>query len=428
MTIPGIGARMKALMEELYPIPRSITGDGLRRTLRRIGDEIPLTISEVPSGTPVLDWTIPKEWNIRAAWVADDRGERIIDVENHSLHIVGYSTPLRERMRLGELLPHLHSLPSHPELIPYRTSYYREQWGFCLPHRTLLALPDGDYDVCIDATLENGSLTYAECVIPGESTDEVLISCHCCHPSLANDNLSGIVTAIELARERIARPGRFTYRFLFIPGTIGAIAWLARNEPTVARIRAGFVLSGVGFGRHTYKRSRRGDAAIDRAFANVLGHGPEHEVRAFTPYGYDERQYCSPGFDLPVGCLMGTPFGEYPEYHTSADRPDLITEARLVDTVRVCREVFDVVEGDGRFRNLSPRGEPQLGRRGLYRSTGGDALPGYELALLWVLNLSDGGHSLLDIAERAALPFGVVRRAAEALRDAGLLAPVTPGP
>jgi aminopeptidase-like protein len=431
VTVPAAvtGARMKALIDELYPIPRSITGDGLRRTLRRIGTEIPLAISEVPSGTQVLDWTVPREWNIRDAWIANAGGDKVVDFQAHSLHVVGYSVPVRERLSLRDLRAHLHSLPAHPDWIPYRTSYYREQWGFCLPHRTLVGLDEGEYEVCIDSTLEDGSLTYAECVVPGEQPDEILISCHCCHPSLANDNLSGIATAIELARDRLARPGRFTYRFLFIPGTIGAIAWLARNRETVGRIRAGFVLSGVGYGRHTYKRSRRGNAMIDRAFASVLRHtvGP-HEVRDFTPYGYDERQYCSPGFDLPVGCLMGTPFGEYSEYHTSADTPALIDAERLLDTVQLCRRVFDVIEGDERLRNLQPYGEPQLGRRGLYRTTGGDPLPGYELALLWVLNLSDGSHSLLDIAERANLTFSVVRKAADALRAAELLASVTAAP
>jgi aminopeptidase-like protein len=421
---PRAGERMTALIAELYPIPRSITGDGLRRTLRRIGDEIPLTISEIPTGTPVLDWTIPNEWNIREAWIADARGERVVDFRANTLHVVGYSTPLHERFPLAELRPHLHSLPAHPEWIPYRTSYYREQWGFCLPHRTLASLEDGEYEVCIDATLEPGSLTYAECVVPGERTEEVLISCHCCHPALANDNLSGIAVAIELARALVARPGRFTYRFLFIPGTIGAIAWLARNADAVARVHAGIVLSGVGRGPHTWKRSRRGDSIVDRAFTSVLrDSGRAHEVRPFTPYGYDERQYCSPGYDLPVGCLMGTPFGEYPEYHTSADQPGLISADRLADTVSLCREVFAVMEGNETYLNLHPRGEPQLGRRGLYRTTGGDPLPGYELALLWVLNLSDGRHSLLDIADRAGLPFGVVLTAADALRASGLLAP-----
>jgi aminopeptidase-like protein len=422
-----MGPRMKALIDELYPIPRSITGDGLRQTLRRIGEEIPLTMHEVPTGTRVLDWSVPREWNVREAWIENSRGDRIIDLRNHSLHLVGYSTSLRRRMPLTELRPHLHSLPAHPDWIPYRTSYYREDWGFCLSHRALAALPDGEYDVCIDSTLADGSLSYAECVVPGERPDEVLISCHCCHPSLANDNLSGVATAIELARGLLQRPGRLTYRFLFIPGTIGAITWLARNDDAVTRIHAGLVLSGVGHGPHTYKRSRRGDSAIDRAFEVVLRNGyGTHEVRPFTPYGYDERQYCSPGYDLPVGCLMGTPFGEYPEYHTSADEPSRITEARLVAAVSLCRDVFEVLEENRTYRNLQPRGEPQLGRRGLYRTTGGDPLPGYELALLWVLNLSDGRHSLLDIADRAGLSFGVVRKAAEALRAAELLAPESP--
>lgn len=422
------GAEMQSLIADLYPLCRSITGEGLRETLRRLRKLVPLEIREVASGTPVLDWTVPKEWNIRDAYVADRSGKRVIDFQASSLHVLNYSTPVRRRMPLAELRPHLHTLPDHPDWIPYRTSYYTEAWGFCAAHRVVEGLPAADYDVVIDSTLAPGALSYGELVLPGATTDEVLVSCHSCHPSLANDNLSGIAVAVALARALAARPRRrLTYRFLFIPGTIGSITWLATHADVVPRIRHGLVLSCVGdAGGFTYKRSRRGDAPVDRAVTHVLRHsGALHSVRDFVPYGYDERQYCSPGFDLPVGCLMRTPNGEYPEYHTSADDTSLVRAASLEESLAVLRTVVDVLEGDGRFRNTSPRGEPQLGRRGLYGSTGGGAkLPGFEFALLWVLNFSDGTHSLLDIAERAGMPFAAVRGAADALLDARLLEPV----
>lgn len=421
------GAEMHALVTELYPICRSITGDGMRRTLTRLQALVPLTMHEVSSGTTVLDWTVPKEWNIRDAYVTDASGTRVIDFQQLSLHVLNYSTPIRRRMPLAELKPHLFTLPDHPDWVPYRTSYYSEAWGFCASRRVVDALPEGDYDVVIDSTLRPGALTYGELVLPGETTDEMLFSCHSCHPSLANDNLSGMAVAVALARDLAARSRRrLTYRFLFIPGTIGSITWLATHEDVIPRVKHGLVLSCVGDGGgFTYKRSRRGDAPVDRAAAHVLRHtGSPYAVRDFVPYGYDERQYCSPGFDLAVGCFMRTPNGEYPEYHTSADNPGLVRPAALEGSVAALMTIVDVLEGDGRFRNTSPRGEPQLGRRGLYGATGGAArLPQFEFALLWVLSYSDGNHSLLDIAERSGLPFAAVRQAADALLGKGLLEP-----
>ncbi len=416
---------MHALATDLYPLCRSITGEGLRETLRRLQKHVPLEIHEVKSGTQVLDWTVPKEWNIRDAYVADAKGTRVIDFKRSSLHVLNYSTPIRKKMPLAELRPHLFTLPDHPDWVPYRTSYYSEAWGFCAAHRVVEALPDGEYEVVIDSTLAPGALSYGELVIPGETTDEVLLSCHSCHPSLANDNLSGIAVAVALAKRLAAQPRRrFTYRFLFIPGTIGSITWLAAHEDVVPRIKHGLVLSCVGdAGGFTYKRSRRGDAPIDRAVAHVLRHtGTSHTITDFVPYGYDERQYCSPGFNLAVGCFMRTPNGKYPEYHTSADNLALLKPDALEGSLAAVSTVLAVIEGDGRFRNLSPKGEPQLGKRGLYGATGGAAhLPGFELALLWVLNYSDGSNSLLDIAERAGMPFTQIRAAADALLAKGLL-------
>jgi aminopeptidase-like protein len=422
---PVAGAWMHRVIAELYPICRSITGDGFRATLQRIAKHIPLAVHEVPSGTQVYDWTVPREWNISDAWVKNAHGEKVIDFKKSNLHIVNYSVPIHRKMRLAELKGHLHSLPDQPDWIPYRTSYYQENWGFCLPHRQLQNLEDGEYEVCIASRLENGSLTYGECFIPGKRTDEVLLSCHACHPSLCNDNLSGIALLTYLARLLTDASLEYSYRFLFIPGTIGSITWLARNEDKATRIRHGLVVACVGDpGKFHYKRSRRGDAEIDRAVLEVLRHRPEgFEAIDFSPYGYDERQYCSPGFNLAVGSLTRTPHGRFPQYHTSADNLDLVRPEALAGSLTAYLSVLEILETNKRYMNLNPKCEPQLGRRGLYRALGGLAEAGErELAMLWVLNLSDGANSLLDIARRAALPFELIQQAAEALMAHGLLA------
>jgi aminopeptidase-like protein len=406
---------------EAYPICRSITGDGVRRTLRMIQERIPLEIREVPTGTPVFDWTVPKEWNIRDAWIKEPSGKKIVDFQSCNLHVLGYSVPVHQRLPLAELKKHLFSLPDKPELIPYRTSYYKEAWGFCLRHRTLASLPEGEYEVLIDATLADGALTYGECLLPGDSEREVLLSTHVCHPSLCNDNLSGIAVMTELARELQSRRRRYSYRFLFIPGTIGSITWLALNE---VRIDHGLVAANLGdSGTFHYKKSRRGDTEIDRAVLSVLKRsGEPFAVEEFVPFGYDERQYCSPGFNLAVGSLTRTPYGRYPEYHTSADDLDFIRPEALEGSLRTYLAVVDVLEGNRRYLNRNPRCEPQLGRRGLYRTIGGDESGrARELALLWVLNLSDGENDLLAVAERSSLSFAAVREAADALLAAGLL-------
>src|SRR5471030_938126 len=418
------GAAMMRLIAELYPICRSITGAGLRQSLAILQRLIPLTIHEVPSGTPVLDWTVPQEWSIRAAHISRLDGTRIVDFAAHNLHILQYSQAIDRIVPIEELRQHLHTLPDTPDWIPYRTSYYRDAWGFCLTQRQLEAMTDSAYRVVIDASLGDGSLSYGELVIPGETADEVLISCHACHPSLANDNLAGIAVATMLARHLARIPQRLTWRFLFIPGTIGSLTWLARNAAIVPRIRHGLVLSCLGdAGTVTYKQSRRGDAAIDRIVAHVLRHGGDpHRIRPFIPYGYDERQYCSPGFNLPVGCFMRTPNGAYPEYHTSADNLELMRPASLEDSLTKLKQVASIIDGDALYRSRNPKGEPQLGRRGLYRTMGGLSDAGHdEMALLWVLNLADGEHSLFEMAERSGLGFAQIRSAADALIAADLL-------
>jgi aminopeptidase-like protein len=424
LTPKNIGLEMHRFMGELYPICRSITGYGVRETLRIISQRIPIEIHNVPTGTQVFDWTVPKEWNIRDAYVKNSRAERIIDFRQSNLHVVNYSIPVEKRMTLAELRPHLHTLPDHPDWVPYRTSYYHENWGFCIAHNQLAKLNDEEYEVCIDSSLEPGFLTYGEYFLPGESPDEVLISCHVCHPSLANDNLSGIALASFLAKHVSTETRRYSYRFLFIPGTIGSITWLSQHESEAARIKHGLVLASLGTGDgFTYKKSRRGDAEIDRVICNVLRHsGRSYEIRDFSPYGYDERQFCSPGFNLPVGCLMRTPNGQFPEYHTSADDMKFVKPALLAESLDVVLRILSVLDNNDVYVNQNPKCEPQLGKRGLYRTMGGDsAQPLNELAMLWVLSLSDGKHSLMDIAEHADLYFGVAEAAAKALRNAGLL-------
>jgi aminopeptidase-like protein len=424
-----LGQELHRFARELYPICRSITGNGFRQTLARIQDRIPLQTIEVPTGTPVFDWTVPKEWNIRDAFIKTADGNRVVDFQKCNLHVLNYSIPVHAKMLLSQLRPHLFTLPEKPDWIPYRTSYFKEDWGFCLSHNQMLALKDGVYEVGIDSSLEDGNLIYGEYYLPGRTTDEVFVSCHACHPSLANDNLSGLSVATYLAQFLSEQDLRYSYRFLFIPGTIGAITWLARNQAAAQRIRHGLVLTCVGdAGRFHYKKSRRGNAEIDRAAIHVLTHHTKSaEFLEFSPYGYDERQYCSPGFNLPVGCLMRSVWGEFPEYHTSADNIEFIHPVQLAESLRVCAAVFDVLENNHRYRNLNPHCEPQLGKRNLYPSTGGETV-GKELnARLWVLNLSDGEHSLLDIAERSHIPFSAIRDAADLLRQSGLLSPVSGG-
>jgi aminopeptidase-like protein len=419
----ALGRQLYDCIADLYPICRSITGDGVRETLRRLQRVVPLTIHEVPSGTQVFDWKVPREWNIRDAYIKDARGERVVDFRRSNLHVVNYSIPVHARMSLDDLRPHLFTLPDRPELIPYRTSYYTDGWGFCLSQQQLDALPRGEYEVCINSSLEQGSLTYGEAYLPGALTDEVLVSCHVCHPSLANDNLSGVAIAAYLARHLGQVAHRYSYRFLFIPGTIGSVVWLSDNEAIVGRIRHGLVLACLGdAGRFTYKKSRRGNAAVDRAAMHVLRQLGDHEVLEFSPYGYDERQFCSPGFNLPVGRLSRTPNGRYPEYHTSADNLELVHPAQLAASLSASLAILQVLESERTYINQNPRCEPQLGARGLYHAVGGLAQSGEtEMAMLWILNLSDGQHSLLDITERSGLRFEEIGRAADVLRDHGLL-------
>lgn len=424
INIDEIGREMYQLMSELYPICRSITGDGVRQTLNILKKNIPLTVHEVPTGTNVFDWTVPKEWNIKDAYIKNSKEEKIVDFKNSNLHVLNYSMPVKKKVSLKELKEHLFTLPEYPEWIPYRTSYYKENWGFCLTHNQFLELKDEEYEVFIDSSLDKGHLTYGEYYIEGEEPDEVLISCHICHPSLCSDNLSGIAVATFIAKYLKQIPLRYSYRFVFIPGTIGSITWLCLNEENVSKIKHGLVAACLGdSGKFTYKKSRQGDAEIDRAAINVLKNsGNDYQIIDFFPYGYDERQYCSPGFNLPVGCLMRTPHGSYPEYHTSADNLDFVKPEFVAESFSKYLAVLNVLENNKKYINQNPKCEPQLGKRGLYEAVAGQTNgKNYQLAMLWILNLSDGDHNLIDIAESSGMEFDLIKSAADALFKHNLL-------
>lgn len=419
------GQDIYALASRLFPICRSITGKGVRDTIAILKEFIDIERHDVPTGTQAFDWMIPKEWNIRDAYVKDPAGRKVIDFARSNLHVMSYSTSVRRVMSLGELKQHLHTLPGQPDLIPYKTTYYADEWGLCMAYNQLLELEEGDYEVMIDSEKSDGHLSYGEYLHSGTTDREVLLSAHICHPSLANDNCSGLALLTWIAHVLKTRRTRYNYRFLFAPGTIGSLTWLSRNENSLSNIAHGLVVSCIGdAGGPTYKRSRRGNAVIDRAVACVRCNGDRRaEMQPFSPYGYDERQFCSPGFNLPVGLLQRSAFGTFPEYHTSADNLDLIRPEHLASSFRMVMDIIDVLEENWIPINLSPKGEPQLGRRGLFSPFGGHKVNSdMSMAYLWVLNLADGTHSLLDIAERSDMPFSIIASAAERLQKSGLLA------
>ncbi len=419
-----IGEEIHALASEIYPLCRSITGSGVRTTLASLTRHIDLNVRSVPTGTQVFDWQVPKEWTIRDAFIKNSAGERVVDFRRSNLHVLNYSMPVHVQLPLSELKQHIFTLPDQPDLIPYRTSYYQERWGFCMAHRDFEALPDGIYEAVVDSSLEDGHLNYGEFLHAGASPKEFLLSAHICHPSLANDNCSGLALLTTVAKRLSSLKTRYSYRVLFAPGTIGSIAWLSSHEADVGRIEHGLVVSCVGDGGGpTYKRSRQGNAMIDRAMGHLLKHDwPAATIVDFSPYGYDERQFCSPGFNLPVGLLQRSQFGTFPEYHTSADNLDFIRPEHLASSYALVMKAIDIVENNRRPVNLLPKCEPQLGRRGLFSTFGGDPDgPAKSMALLWVLNLADGDHDLLGIAERAGMPFGIIAQAAARLHEKELI-------
>lgn len=432
----SIGKEMHTLMKKLYPICRSITGDGVRETLKIIKQIIPIEIKEVPTGTKVFDWTVPKEWNIKDAYIKNSKGKKIVDFKNSNLHVISYSIPIKKKMNLSELKKHLYTIKEHPDWIPYITSYYKENWGFCITYNQYKKLKEDEYEVVIDSTLGNGFLTYGELYIKGTTEDEVLISCYLCHPSLCNDNLSGVVLTTFLAQMLLRMDLRYSYRFLFIPETIGAITWLSQNEDKIHNIKCGFAVTCVGDqGKLTYKKTREKESYINTLVEKVLiDSGHPYKIIDFFPTGSDERQFSSPGFNLHIGSLMRTPYGQFPEYHTSADNLDFVGAPYLSDTLEKYMDIFYVLENNTTYISLNPKCEPQLGRRGLYRMIAGQKTEDKsdkaflsEAAMLWILNMTDGKHSLLDIAVRSGLHFDQIKTAADNLFKVDLLAVVKEG-
>ena len=420
----ALSPSMKDLIADLFPICRSITGDGVRATLSRMQSVIPLEVKDIPSGTQVFDWKVPREWNIRDAFLVGPDGQKVVDFKDNNLQVMSYSRPIDQELELAELSSHLYSLPEQPDLIPYRTSYYSENWGFCLADRVKSSLPEGRYRAVIDSSFSEGALTYGELLVPGTHDTEFLVYSHVCHPSLANDNLSGVAVTAMWAKHLLESGGnRVGFRFVWGPGTIGSIAWLAANRECLHRIRYGLVVVLVGRpGQFRYKSCRNAPTTMDRAALRVLsGTRSGVEAREFDPYGYDERQFNSPGINLPVGRLSRAPNGEYPEYHTSGDNLTLISEEALEEALSACISIGDQIDSDRFYVNQEPFGEPQLGKRGLYRGTGGDSPRDREYAILWILSLSDGSHSVNDIAERSGLPLDTIVKVSSELEANGLL-------
>lgn len=420
------GAEMHQLASELFPLHRSITGAGVRATFEILKRHIPMTVTEVPTGTKVFDWTIPQEWRIRDAFIADTAGSRVVNYADSNLHVLNYSRPWNTVMAWDELQPYIHTIPDRPDVIPYRTAYFRDLWGFCVNGAQYKRLQDGGpWKVVVDTEFFDGALTLAECTLAGASRETVVFHCHTCHPSLANDNLSGVVVATYLANYLSTKNHRYTYRFVFAPATIGAIAWLAlQSNADRQNIRHGLVLTLLGDDApFTYKKTRSESATIDRLVTHILGSSESpHRVRRFTPDGYDERQFGSPGIDLPIGRLSRSVHNEFPEYHTSSDNLEFVQPACLAESLAVGIEIVDALESNTYPVNRNPCGEPQLGQHGIFRAFGEQDDRGrLQKAMMWVLNLADGQHDLLSIAERSKLSFNDVARAAELLSSHDLV-------
>ena len=452
-----IGNEMYNLIENLYPICRSITGNGTRETLQIISKIIPIQIHEVSSGTSVFDWTIPNEWNIKDAYIKSPTGEKIIDFKKSNLHILYYSLPINKKITLNELKEHIFTQPDRPKDIPYRTSYYSEKWGFCMSHEQFLKLEDGDYEIVIDSELKSGSLSYGEYYFKGNSDEEILLSCYICHPSLCNDSLSGVVTAVELAKfiEELKQKTNYSYRILFIPETIGSITWLSRNQEKIKNIKHGLVITCTGDkGKINYKKTRNGNSEIDKIVIDVLENSNEDfSVLDYFPFGSDERQYCYPGINLNMGCLTRTVFGDFPEYHTSADNLTYVSPLPLANTLKIYIRIIEKLEenytkfqlndsttkkikkslsDDPVFVNLV-KCEPQLGKRNLYHDLGGPKLKPFhgrgskdttkikEKAMMWILTYSDGTNSLKDIEVKSNIDFETLIQISNLLCDHKLI-------
>ena len=444
----AMGHKMHDLMEKLFPICRSITGNGLRKSLKILQEIIPLKIIETPTNTQVYDWKIPKEWNINDAYIKNSKGEKIIDFQKSNLHVLNYSVPINKKISFEELKSHVFTLENNPDVIPYRTSYYQENWGFCMSHKQFLEMKDDEYEVFIDSKLESGSMSYGEYFIQGESDKEVLLSCYPCHPSMCNDNLSGVVLLTYIANCLKNLSLKYSYRFLFVPEKIGAITWLSRNEKNTKNISHGLVATCLGdAGISTYKKSRQGNAEIDKITLEVLTEsGEDFNVIDFAPIGSDERQFCSPGFNLPIGSLARTLAPHFKEYHTSNDNLDFVKAEFLGNTFKKYLKIISKLEqnfsknihSENKIRanetkngrlliNTNPKCEPQLGKRNLYHAIGAQTPSqagqkiSNQLASLWILNYSDGKHSLSEIAELSGYDMEQLENMTDILIDVGLL-------
>ena len=449
-----IGNEMFQLMEELFPICRSITGNGVRQTLKIIKKHIPLEIHEVPTGTNVFDWTIPKEWNINDAYIIDPDGNKIVDFKESNLHVLNYSIPINQKISFSDLKKHIHTIPEKPDLIPYVTSYYSENWGFCMKHNEFMKLKEGDYQILIDSELNNGNLTYGEYYIRGKSESEILLTCYVCHPSMCNDNLSGVVLLTMLAKYLQTFKNNYSIRFLFIPETIGAIAWLHINEVNISKIKHGLIATCLGdSGSLTYKKTRDSNNEIDKAVVNVLKKsGKEFRILDFFPWGSDERQFCSPGFNLSVGSLFRSIYGtdEFPEYHTSGDNLNFMSITSLAESFSIYFSILFELDNNfylqsdksnlsknlikdskketsksTKYLNLNPKCEPQLGKRGIYHQIGGQESTmkqrKMEFEIFWILNLSDGNNSIQDISRRSGIPLSDLQSSIKILINSKLL-------
>ncbi len=435
------------LMEELYPICRSITGNGVRKTLNILKKKIPLKITEVTTGTKVFDWKIPLEWNIKDAYVKNLQGKRIIDFKKSNIHLLNYSVPINKKITQKELKLHLHTLPDKPNSIPYVTSYYKKNWGFSVAHNQLESFNDDYYDVKIDSSLKPGSLTYGEFLKKGKISDEILISTYVCHPSLCNDNLSGVVVSTMLANILSKIDTYFSYRFIFVPETIGTITWLSKNQKNLSKIEGGLVITCVGDnGNFTYKKTKYGNSTIDKIVNDIFKQSKRKtKTKDFFPYGSDERQFCSPGINLDVGVFMRTPYYEFKEYHTADDNLKFVSKTALKDSLSMLLKIISAIEitkdikqhskikkinrkKSDIYLNLKPKCEPQLGKRNLYRNISKSRLVGkgnsqdlIEISILWILNYSDGNYSLNDISKISGLPIKLLKHSSQLLLKKSLL-------
>ncbi len=420
--------RIEYYFDRLWPITRSLTGNGNRESLEIISEIVDLDINEVPCGKKCFDWNVPSEWNINEAWIKDSKGNKIVDFKENNLHVLGYSEPFRGKLSYDELKPQLYTLPDQPELIPYLTSYYKRRWGFCLSHNQFLELDKNEiYDVFIDSSLDDqGSMTIGEAILKGESEKEVLLSTYICHPSMANNELSGpLVSAFIYNQLKKETRLKYTYRFLFVPETIGSIYSLSvLGDFWKKNLIAGFVITCIGDkGNFTYKRSRRGDSLPDRVVEIILSQTEkDYKILDFFPSGSDERQYCSPGFNLPVGSLMRTMYGKYPEYHTSGDNKDFISFEAIEKSVEKYLEVIELIENNEKYINKMPYCEPQLGKRGLYPTLGSQkGTEDFVKAMMWILNLSDGENDLIEISTRSKITVMELMPVVEELINKGIL-------